>query len=123
AAPPQASVQEAAPQTNGTGTEERDQKITQSVKVLSSSGESGGVGELAAVSGDKSDTKRRDTRDISANDVKISDMKMLERARMAAKLQATSRTKFEKASLENRNSCSESRSCSRDVPPLFGVGY
>jgi DnaJ-domain-containing protein 1 len=97
AVPPPASVQEAAPQANSTGTEKLGQK-------------------------------RRDTRDINTNDVKTSDMKLpetktLERARMAAKLQPTSRTNFERASLENRNTCSNSRSCSREVPPLFGVGF
>jgi hypothetical protein len=103
----------------------------QSVKDLSSSSESDSVGKSSpsdfAMSGDKSDTKRRDTRDRNTNDVKISDMKLPEAkmpgsAQMAANLQATSRTNVEQASLENRNTCSESRSCSRESP-LFGVGF
>jgi curved DNA-binding protein CbpA len=114
------------------GTEKLDQNSAQFVKVLSSSGESDGVGKSSrsdfATSDDKRDVKRRGTRDIYTNDVKISDMKLSEtkvlgRARMAVKPQATSRTNFEQASLENRNSCSESQSCSRDVAPLFGVGF
>jgi curved DNA-binding protein CbpA len=109
-----------------------DQNSAQLVKVLSSSGESDNVGKSSpsdfAMSDDKRDMKRRDTRNINTNDVKISDTKLPETkmpgtARMAAKRQATSRTNFEPAPLENRNTCSESQSCSRDVPALFGVGF
>jgi curved DNA-binding protein CbpA len=113
-------------------TETLDQDRAQSVKAMSSSGESDSVGKSSpsefAAPDDKRDMKRRDTRDINPNDVKLSDTKlpetkMLRRARMASKLQATSRTNFEQASLENRNTCSGSQPCSRDVPPLFGVGF
>jgi DnaJ domain len=130
--PRPASVQEPAPQTNSTGTEKLDQNSARSIKVLSSSGESDSVGKSSpsdfAMSGDKSGMKRRDTADINTNDVKISNMKLPETnmpgsAQMAAKLQATSRTNVEQASLENRNTCSKSQSCSRAVPPLFGVGF
>jgi hypothetical protein len=129
--PPPASAQEAGNQSNGIGTEKLDQNSAQTVKVLSSSGESdSGKSSPSpfAMSGDKRDMKRRDTRDVNTSDVKISGLKqpetkMLARVPMAAKLQATSRTNVEQASLENRKSCSESRSCSRDVPPLFGVGF
>jgi DnaJ-domain-containing protein 1 len=114
------------------GTEMLDQDSAQLVKVLSSSEESDSVGKSSpsdlAMSDDKRDMKRHDTQDINTNDVKISNTKLPEtkmpgRARIAAKLPATSRTTFEQASLENRNTCSESQSCSRDVPPLFGVGF
>jgi curved DNA-binding protein CbpA len=114
------------------GTETLDQDRAQSVKALSSARESNSVEKSSpsdsAASDDKRDMKRRDTRDINPSDVKVSDTKlpetkMLRRARMATKLQATSRTNFEQASLENRNTCSGSQPCSRDVPPLFGVGF
>jgi hypothetical protein len=130
--PPSAPVQEAGHQTNSTGTEKLDQNGAQTVKVLSSSGESDRVGKSSpsafAMSDDKRDMKRRDTRDVNTNDVRISGAKLSEtktmgRAPMAAKLQPRSRANIEQASLENRNNCSESRSCSRDVPPLFGVGF
>ena len=112
------------------GTEMLDQDSAQLVKVLSSSGESESVGKSSpsdlAMSDGKHDRKRRDTQDIDTNDVKISNTKLPEpkmprRARIAAKVQATSPT--EQASLENGNTCSESQSCSRDAPPLFGVGF
>jgi curved DNA-binding protein CbpA len=114
------------------GTEKLNQDSAQLVKALSSSGESDIVGKSSlsdfAMSDDKRDVKRRGTRDIYTNDAKISNMKLPEtkvlgRARVAVKPQATSRTNFEQASLENRNTCSDSQSCSRDVPPLFGVGF
>jgi curved DNA-binding protein CbpA len=129
---PAAPVQEAAPQTNSTGTEMLDQNSAHSVKVLSSSGESDNVGKSSpsdfAMSRDKNDMRRRDTGKINTGDVKISDLKvpeskMLGIAPVAAKLLATSRTNFEQTSLENRNTCSESQICSRKEPPLFGVGF
>jgi curved DNA-binding protein CbpA len=112
------------------GTEMLDRDSAQLVEVLSSSGESESVGKSSpsdlAMSDGKRDRKRHDIQDIDTNDVKISNTKLPEpkmprRARIAAKLQATSPT--EQASLENGNTCSESQSCSRDAPPLFGVGF
>jgi curved DNA-binding protein CbpA len=114
------------------GTEVLDRESAQLVKVLSSSGQSDGVGKSSpadlATSDNKRDMKRRDTQDTDPNDVKISNTKLPEtkmprKPRIAARLQATGRITFEQASLENRNTCSESQSCSRDVPPLFGVGF
>jgi curved DNA-binding protein CbpA len=104
----------------------------QFVKALPSSGEGDSVGKSSpsdfATSDDKHDMKGPDTRNIDANDVRVPDPKMPEtkmprRPRMAAKLQTTSRANFEQASLENRNTCSNSQSCSPNVPPLFGVGF
>jgi curved DNA-binding protein CbpA len=115
-----------------TRTEMLDQDSAHLVKALSSSGESHSVGKSSqsdlARSDDKRDMKRRGTQDTDTTDVKISNTKLPEtkmprRARIAAKLQATSPTTFEQASLENRNTCSDSQSCSRDAPPLFGVGF
>lgn len=118
-------------QSVGTGILDRDSG--QLAKALSSSGErDSGVAKPSApefaLSNDKRDVKRRETHDINTSDVKISDAKLPEakisaRARMAAKRQAPSHASFEQASLENKNSCSGSQSCSRDVPPLFGVGF
>jgi curved DNA-binding protein CbpA len=114
------------------GTEMLHQDSAHLVKALSSSGESDSVGKSSrsdlARSDDKGDMKQRDTQDTDNTDVKISNTKLPEtkmprRARIAARLQATSPTTFEQASLENRNTCSDSQSCSRDVPPLFGVGF
>jgi curved DNA-binding protein CbpA len=114
------------------GTEVLDRESAQLVKVLSSPEESDGVGKSSpadlATSDNKRDMKRRDTQDTDPNDVKISNTKLPEtkmprKPRIAARLQATGRITFEQASLENRNTCSESQSCSRDVPPLFGVGF
>jgi curved DNA-binding protein CbpA len=114
------------------GTEMLDQDSAQFGKALSSSGENDSLGKSSpsdfATSDDKHDMKGLDTRDINPTDVKVPDRKLSEtkmprRARMVAKLRATSRTNFEQASLENRNTCSEFQSCSRDVPPLFGVGF
>jgi hypothetical protein len=113
-------------------TEMLDEDSARLVKVLSSSVESDSVGKSSrsdfARSDDNRDMKRRDTQDRDTTDVKISNTKLPEpkvprRARIAAKLQATSPTTFEQASLENRNTCSVSQSCSRDAPPLFGVGF
>jgi hypothetical protein len=109
-----------------------DRESAQLVKVLSSSEESDGVGKSSpadlATSDNKRDMKRRDTQDTDTNDVKISNTKLPEtkmprKPRIAARLQATRRVTFEHASLESGNTCSESQSCSRDVPPLFGVGF
>jgi curved DNA-binding protein CbpA len=114
------------------GTEMLDRESAQLVKVLSSPEESDGVGKSSpadlATSDNKRDMKRRDTQDTDPNDVKISNTKLPEtkmprKPRIAARLQATGRITFEQASLENRNTCSESQSCSRDAPPLFGVGF
>jgi curved DNA-binding protein CbpA len=117
----------------GVGTELLDQDNAQSVKALSSSEErDNGLGKPSAAdfatSDDKRDMKRRDSHDINTSDVKISDTKPPEakmpgRARMAAKRQATNHANVEQASLETKNGCSGSQSCSRDVPPLFGVGF
>jgi curved DNA-binding protein CbpA len=113
-------------------TEMLDRESAQLVKVLSSSGQSDGVGKSSpadlATSDNKRDMQRRDTQDTDTNDVKISNTKLPEtkmprKPRIAARLQAPRRITFEQASLENGNTCSESQSCSRDVPPLFGVGF
>jgi curved DNA-binding protein CbpA len=108
------------------GSEMPDRDSGQAVKGLSSSAErENGVGKLSssdfAMSDDKREVKGRDTRDINTSDVKISDTKIRARARLAAKRPAASHTTFEQASLENKSACSGS--CSRDVPPLFGVGF
>jgi curved DNA-binding protein CbpA len=112
------------------GTEMHDQDNARLVKALSSSRESDSVGKSSpsdfATADDKGDMKGPDDLNLNAKDAKVPDRKLPEtkmprRARMAAR--PTSRTNFEQASLENRNSCSGSQSCSRDVPPLFGVGF
>jgi curved DNA-binding protein CbpA len=114
------------------GTEMLNRESAQLVKVLSSFEESDGVGKSSpadlTTSDNKRDMKRRDTQDTDTNDVKISNTKLPEtkmprKPRIAARLQATRRVTFEHASLESGNTCSESQSCSRDVPPLFGVGF
>jgi len=108
----------------------RDQAQSVEVQFSSVEIENGAANPLSdfAMSDDKRDMKLPDPRDISTSDVKTSDMRMPEikipgRPRMVAKRQATGRATFEQASLENRNTCSGSQSCSRDVPPLFGVGF
>jgi hypothetical protein len=110
------------------GTEMLDRESAQLVKALSSSEESDGVGKSSAADSatadNKRDMKRRDTQDTDTNDVKISNTKLPEtkmprKPRVAARLPATRRITFEQASLENGNTCSESQSCSRDVPPLL----
>jgi curved DNA-binding protein CbpA len=115
-----------------TGTEMLDQDSAHLIKASSSSGESDSVGKSSwsdlARSDDERDMNRRDTQDIDTTDVKISNTKLPEtkmprRARIPAKTQPTSPSTFEQASLENRNTCSDSKSCSRDAPPLFGVGF
>jgi curved DNA-binding protein CbpA len=129
----QAGPKSVAEQPNqNAGTEMLDQESAHLVKVLSSSGESDSDGKSSpadlARSDNKRDMNRRDTQNTDANDVKISNTKMPEtkmprKPRIAARLQPTGRITFEQASLENRNTCSESQSCSRDAPPLFGVGF
>jgi curved DNA-binding protein CbpA len=125
------SAEQADPKSSG-GTEMLDQDNARLVKALSSSRESDSAGKSSpsdfATADDKRDMKGADALNLNANDVKVPDSKppetkMPRRARMAAKLRPTPRTNFEQVSLENRNSCSESQSCSRDVPPLFGVGF
>jgi DnaJ-domain-containing protein 1 len=65
----------------------------------------------------------------SSSDFAISDekhdLKIPQRPRMVAKRQATNHAPFKQVSLENKNTsaCSGLRSCSGDVPPLFGVGF
>jgi curved DNA-binding protein CbpA len=108
------------------GTEVLDRDSAQSVTVLSSSAErDDGAGKLSssdfAMSDDKHDTKGSDGHDVNTSDIKISDTKIHGRPRIAAKRLATSHSTFEQASLENKSTCSGS--CSRDVPPLFGVGF
>jgi curved DNA-binding protein CbpA len=114
------------------GTEMLDQANARLAKALSFSRESDSVGKSSpsdfATADDKRDMKGPDALSLNANDAKVPDRKLPEtkvprRTRMAARLRPTSRTNFEQASLENRNSCSESQSCARDVPPLFGVGF
>jgi curved DNA-binding protein CbpA len=114
------------------GTDMLDRDSTHLVKALSSSGESNSVGKSSrsdsARSDDRRDMKRRDTQDTDTTGVRITNTKLPEpkmprRARIATKLQATSATTFEQISLENRNTCLDSQSCSRDAPPLFGVGF
>jgi curved DNA-binding protein CbpA len=100
-------------QSVGTGMPDRDN--AQLVKVLSE--RDNGAAD------DTRDMKRRDRHDINASDVRISDSKIHGRPRIAAKRETTSHTTFEQASLENKNTCSGSQLCSRDVPPLFGVGF
>jgi curved DNA-binding protein CbpA len=80
--------------------------------------------------GDKHHMKISDARDTNISDMKTTDMKIPEikipeKPRTVAKRRTMSRTTFEQASLENRNTsaCSGSQSCSRDMPPLFGVGF
>ncbi len=108
------------------GTEMPDRDNRQVIQVLSSSGErENSIGKPGSpdfgMLDDKHDMNRRDAHDISAGDAKPTDTKMHARARIAAKRQPASRSAFEQASLENKNACSGS--CSRDVPPLFGVGF
>ena len=112
------SKTEAEPPDQSVGTGMPDQDNAQLVKVLSSSGERDN-----GAADDKRDMKGRDTHDINASDARISDTKIHGRPRIAAKRQAISHTTFKQASLENKNTCSGSQSCSRDVPPLFGVGF
>jgi hypothetical protein len=65
----------------------------------------------------------------SSSDFAISDekrdLKIPQRPRMVAKRQATNHAPFKQVALENKNTvaCSGLRSCSGDVPPLFGVGF
>lgn len=75
---------------------------------------------------DARDTNLPDVKmpDVKIPDVKIPEIKMPGRSRTAAKRRPTGRP-FEQASLENKNTsaCPGSQSCSRDLPPLFGVGF
>jgi len=78
-----------------------------------------------AISNDKHDLKISNSASINIDDMKIPEMKIPERPRTVVKRQIASRTPFKQASLENRNTsgCSGYRSCPRDLPPLFGVGF
>jgi len=78
-----------------------------------------------AISNDKHDMKIPDTVRVSIGDMKIPEMKIPGRPRIAVKRQIASRTPFKQASLENRNTsgCSGYQSCPGDLPPLFGVGF
>jgi curved DNA-binding protein CbpA len=116
----------AEPPGQNVGTETPDRNGAPSVDVLSSSVErDDGAAKSSspdfAMADDKRDMKGRDIHEINTSDVKTSDTKMHARPRIAAKRQAASHTTFEQASLENKSSCVGS--CSRDVPPLFGVGF
>ncbi|HMA71492.1 MAG TPA: J domain-containing protein [Xanthobacteraceae bacterium] len=73
-----------------------------------------------AISSDKDDMKIPNSASIN-----IGDMKIPGRPRTVVKRQIASRTPFKQASLENRSTsgCSGYRSCPRDLPPLFGVGF
>ena len=111
------------------GIEPLDRDKAQSVEARSSSVETNdGIPKSAssdfALSDDKLDMKIPDTSNLNYN-IKIPEMKMPGRPRMVAKRQPPSPAPVRQVSLENRHTsaCSGSRSCSGDIPPLFGVGF
>jgi hypothetical protein len=113
-----ATIDQASSKTEAVETGMPDRDNAQLVKVLSSSGDRDN-----GAADDKRDMKGRDTHDINASDARISDTKIHGRPWIAAKRQAIRHTTVKQASLEGKNTCSGSQSCSRDVPPLFGVGF
>jgi hypothetical protein len=75
-----------------------------------------------AKSDDQHETKIPDTRAISTHDLKMPETKITEKHPVEAKRRARSRTPLQQALLESRGTCSGPHACSRNGPPLFGIG-
>jgi curved DNA-binding protein CbpA len=64
-----------------------------------------------------------DRREIGTNELKMPRTKITEKRQAEPKRQAKDRAPVKQASLENRKTPACSHGCSRDEPPLFGVGF